>query len=166
MVLKPSIALVSIAFFSLAFTMDEGQLDKKIDKALGAVWPDTELTKEAIDSEHTINEESIFRLLDGQDLVGYCLIDKAKSKFDLFDFMVIFDTEGNILRPSVLVYREDYGGEICSKRWLRQFIGLDAESEMRLGLDVQNISGATMSCEAASRGFKNATERIKAIIDG
>jgi hypothetical protein len=150
----------------MAFSLEDGQLEKKVNKNLKALWPEFELDQEAIQSEHLIGDEQAFRLFHEEELIGYYLIDKAKSKFDLFDFMVVFDTEGSIIRPSVLIYREDYGGEICSKRWLKQFIGLDSDSDMRLGHEVQNISGATMSCDAASRGFKIASERIKAIIDG
>lgn len=166
MVLKQGIFIALLVWVSLAFTLDGGQLEKSVDKALKAIWPDTELIREPISSPHLMGAEKAYVLRAGEKAVGYYVIDKAKSKFDLFDFMVIFDTEGNILQPSVLIYREDYGSEICSKRWLRQFIGLDSESDMRLGQEVQNISGATISCESAGRGFKIAAERIKAIIDG
>jgi len=166
MVLKQCLVTALIAIVCMAFSLEDGQLEKKIDKTLKAVWPEYELVHEPIKSEHLIGDEQAFRLLHGDELLGYYIIDKAKSKFDLFDFMLVFDTEGNIIKPAVLIYREDYGGEICSKRWLRQFIGMDADSDMRLGQEVQNISGATMSCDAASRGFKIASERIKAIIDG
>ena len=38
----------------------------------------------------------------------------------------------------ILAYREDWGGEIRSKRWLKQFSNREIE-------DVQAISGATIS---------------------
>ena len=41
----------------------------------------------------------------------------------------------------ILTYRENYGGEISNKRWLKQF--LDREVN-----DVQAISGATISVES------------------
>jgi len=165
MVLRYFIASVLFCAVTMAVTLDGDQLEKKVNKTLHALWPDDAIIKSPIISEHLLAGESAYQLSKGEELVGYYIVDKARSKFDDFDFMVVFDPEGNIMLPAVLIYREDYGGEICSKRWLKQFIGLDSDSDMRLGQEVQNISGATISCESASRGFKNASERIKAIID-
>jgi Na+-transporting NADH:ubiquinone oxidoreductase subunit NqrC len=39
-----------------------------------------------------------------------------------------------------LIYRENYGGEIGSKRWLKQFIGMTEPKNY-----VDGISGATIS---------------------
>ena len=124
MVLRPTIILVLFVSISMAFTSDGDQLEKKVNKTLHALWPDDAILKVTIHSEHLLDQESAYRLVKGEELVGYYVIDKARSKFDVFDFMVVFDPAGNILQPAVLIYREDYGGEICSKRWLKQFIGL------------------------------------------
>ena len=67
-------------------------------------------------------------------------IGKSPSRFEDFDFMVLFDKDKTIKLVKILVYREDYGGEIGSTRWLRQFIGLDKPINR-----VSAISGATIS---------------------
>lgn len=79
----------------------------------------------------------IYRMLNNTDFV---YIGKARSKFEAFDYMVLFDENKTIKLVRVLVYRENYGGEIGSKRWLRQFIGIDKPKYM-----VDAISGATIS---------------------
>lgn len=67
--------------------------------------------------------------------IGY-----SPSKFDDFDYMVLFDSTNKVMLVSVLIYRENYGGEIGSKRWLKQFIGMTEPKNY-----VDAISGATIS---------------------
>lgn len=138
--------------------------DKKIVKTLNSIWPDQYIETQAIlDIQIAKGEVANKVVVDGEH-AGYFITAQSNSKFDQFDYMVVFDLEGKILQPKILVYREDYGGEIASKRWLRQFIGMDKTSNMDLGKEVQNIAGATISCESASRGFKQASQSIDRII--
>jgi len=58
----------------------------------------------------------------------FVYIGTSKSKFEDFEFMVLFDESKTIKLVKVLVYRENYGGEIGSKRWLKQFIELINQS--------------------------------------
>ena len=44
-----------------------------------------------------------------------------------------------------MVYREDYGGEIGSNRWLKQFAGKSINTDFSVGENVAAISGATIS---------------------
>ena len=67
--------------------------------------------------------------------IGY-----SPSKFDNFDYMVLFDSTNKVKLVRVLIYRENYGGEIGSKRWLKQFIGMTEPKNY-----VDAISGATIS---------------------
>lgn len=64
----------------------------------------------------------------------------SPSKFDNFDFMVLLDNTNKVKLVKVLIYRENYGGEIGSKRWLKQFIGMTEPKNY-----VDAISGATIS---------------------
>jgi hypothetical protein len=86
---------------------------------------------------YPFDDGKIYRMLNNTDFV---YIGKARSKFEAFDYMVLFDENKTIKLVRVLVYRENYGGEIGSKRWLRQFIGIDKPKYM-----VDAISGATIS---------------------
>ena len=87
-------------------------------------------------------------------------LDKAPSKFDKFDYMVIYNTDLTIKEVKVLVYREDYGGEVMSGSFVRQFRGKNSFSQFELGKDIQGISGATISCRSAVEGVKKLTNRI------
>ena len=87
-------------------------------------------------------------------------LSEAKSKISNFDYMVIFKEDLSILKVKVLVYREEYGGEIGSNRWLKQFIGKSNPEKMQFGHDIQNISGATISARNITHDVKKTTLEI------
>lgn len=74
--------------------------------------------------------------------------------------MVVFKPDLSILKVKVLVYREEYGGEIGSKRWLKQFIGKKDPNKVKFGSDVQNISGATISARNLTYDVQNTMKQI------
>jgi Na+-transporting NADH:ubiquinone oxidoreductase subunit NqrC len=51
-------------------------------------------------------------------------------------------------------YRESRGGEVRDPRWRAQFSGKSSGSALRLDSDIQNISGATLSCRHITEGIK------------
>ena len=83
------------------------------------------------------------------EILGYSCVEEAPSKHDKFEFVVLYDHLLNIVQVKVLVYREDYGFEIKSKRWLKQFTSREVSK-------VQAISGATISVNS----FKYAVDQL------
>ena len=62
--------------------------------------------------------DNFFKLTNGDILLGYAFVDQAPSKTAKFDYLVVLDTELKVKHAKVLIYREEYGGEIGSKRRL------------------------------------------------
>lgn len=85
-------------------------------------------------------EGILYEVMTDKGPKGYAFIGRSKSKFEAFDYLVLLNDSLTIQKVKVLVYRENYGGEIGSTRWLRQFIGLDKPINR-----VSAISGATIS---------------------
>ena len=90
-----------------------------------------------------------YSIYQQDSLIAYYCIEQAPSKHDVFEFMVVYDPLLHIQKVQVLIYREDYGYEIKSKRWLQQFTKRKVDS-------VQAISGATISVNS----LKNAVDRL------
>jgi len=63
----------------------------------------------------------------------------------------------------VLIYREEYGGEIGSKRWLKQFIGKTKTDDLRYGDNIINISGATISVRSMTSAMNNLLLSLKTL---
>ena len=53
---------------------------------------------------------------------------------------------------AVMAYREAYGGEVRTPRFLRQYRGKSPGDPLRSGRDIKNIAGATLSVDAAEPG--------------
>ena len=60
-----------------------------------------------------------------------------------------------IAKTKILVYREDYGGEIGSKRWLKQFIGKKSSDKLKYEKDIIAISGATISALSMTKAVNS-----------
>jgi hypothetical protein len=76
---------------------------------------------------------------------GLFVLDHVIGKHLFIDFAVSLDRAGRVHRVDILQYRESYGGEIRSPSWLAQFVGKSASSPLKVGSDIRNISGATLS---------------------
>ena len=97
---------------------------------------------------------------DGATL-GYIVVDDVIGKFELISYAVGIGSDGAIRQVEVLSYRESHGHEIRLPAWRRQFVGKDSSAPLRVGEDIANISGATLSCSHVTEGVK----RIVAVID-
>ena len=158
----------------MAFGYSESEFSgyhKKVNKELAVLWPE----KDALMNQYLLNDvqileaqsigvEELFTLTNNNDTLGYFAFVVVPSKLDVFDIGVFYNAKGEILSMKVLAYREDHGGEVGSKRWLKQFIGLNNDAPMKLNDDIQGISGATISCEAATKGARDATAFIHELI--
>jgi len=100
----------------------------------------------------SFHDGKIYQMLNNSDIV---YIGKSRSKFEHFDFMVLLDENKTIKLVRVLVYRENYGGEIGSKRWLRQWIGISKPKHM-----VSAISGATISVHSLKQSINTLLTKL------
>ena len=99
--------------------------------------------------------------LRGSDVLGYVVVDEVIGKFELITYAVGLTTGGAVQQVEVLSYRESHGHEIRLAAWRRQFVGKTATAPLRVGDDIANISGATLSCTHVTDGVR----RIVAVID-
>ncbi len=160
-----SIATIALLGFTVIQTPFPERTYKKLDKTIGKLWEGKNITRQALDIETaglglSLYPKSLFKLLDNNTLVGYAYLDKANSKSAQFDYVVFFNPELKIIYTQVLVYREDYGGEIGSHRWLKQFNGKYNGQEMEFRKDIQNISGATISSRNITQAVKKISRQI------
>ena len=164
---------ILISVFAFGVTLhDVPWLDKsgqkRIDKTFEKLWKDQEVEIITLDVSMVVQKElgfkirkqTLYKLIGNAKHLGYMYLDKAPSKFDKFDYMVIYNPDLTIKEAKVLVYREDQGGEIMSGSFLRQFRGKNRFSKLELGKDIQGISGATISCRSTVEGVKKLTKRI------
>lgn len=154
MILKTSIGnfVCYVAIVLISFGIPKGIL-RMMDKEINKVFDVAEIKLDGVILPNGIGEElpaeisseNFFRLKQEGSLLGYVYLGNAPSKTATFDYLVIFNKELEVIRTKVLIYREEYGGEIGSKRWLKQFIGLSGKSRVDYKTNIDGIAGATIS---------------------
>jgi Na+-translocating ferredoxin:NAD+ oxidoreductase RnfG subunit len=107
-----------------------------------------------------ISKDNLFSLQDNNQLIGYAYVAKAPSKTDEFDYLILLDKNLIVAKTKVLIYREDYGSEIGSKRWLRQFIGKSSNDTLKYQRDIMAISGATISASSMTIAINNFLQNL------
>jgi len=85
---------------------------------------------------------------------GIFVLDHVIGKHLYIDYVVSIEPSGHIRRVDILQYRESYGGEVRSPSWLAQFVGKTIGDPLKLGSDIRNISGATLSSMHVTEGVK------------
>lgn len=141
---------------------------KKINKEVFTVFEIEAFDREpvAIDSsvlsemDASFNPDNFIKIIKDEKQLGYFYFGKAPSKADEFDYLVIFDDQLIIKKIKILAYREDIGGEISSKRWLRQFNGVSKSDELKYGKDIKGISGATISAKAMTKAVNDLLKNL------
>ncbi len=137
---------------------------KKINKEIVQLWggEGVIISKALNENEKSLfskfGVQGVFKIQLGANQIGYIILAKGRSKFEYFDYAVYYDQKMVIKAVRILQYREDYGGEIGSKRWLRQFEGKNSKSAITIDTDIQGISGATISYLALTKGVKSITQ--------
>ena len=87
-------------------------------------------------------------------LLGLFVVDHVIGKHLYIDYAVALDPTGRVMRVEILQYRESYGGEVREPGWLGQFVGKTSSSPLKVGSDIRNISGATLSSLHVAEGVK------------
>jgi len=88
----------------------------------------------------------------GETLLGRVVVDAVIGKFEQIDYAVALGPDAHVLAVEILTYRESHGGEVRLPAWRNQFVGKGPADPLKLGADVANISGATMSCTHITDG--------------
>jgi hypothetical protein len=95
-------------------------------------------------------EDRVWRVSTG----GWFVIDEVVGKHEHIKYAVAIGADGAVRQVEILEYRESYGYEIREASWRRQFVGKTAASPLKLGSDIRNVSGATLSCKHVADGVK------------
>jgi len=144
-------------------------IERKVQKELEKTFGYDQFSLVPVEISDTINAElpkritsfNFFKIINDNRLLGYMFVDKARSKAADFDYLVVFNEELKIVHSKVLIYREEYGGEIGSKRWLKQFIGKTGGDRVNHETNIDGIAGATISVRAMTSAMDKLLQTIE-----
>ena len=92
----------------------------------------------------------------GGHIDGYALIDDELGQTEPITFGVKLSPDGVVERTEVLIYREPRGDEVRSKHFLDQMRGKTVNKPCRAGVDIDAVSGATISSHSLANGVRRA----------
>jgi Na+-translocating ferredoxin:NAD+ oxidoreductase RnfG subunit len=81
-------------------------------------------------------------------------IDQVLGKHEFITIAVGINHNGSVQGIQVLEYRETYGSQVRGPEWRKQFVGKTTASELKIGSDIKNISGATLSSVHITAGVR------------
>jgi Na+-translocating ferredoxin:NAD+ oxidoreductase RnfG subunit len=155
MLRKPVLILFFFSILSALSAEEYLHTEKIINKAAKAatkIWDEYEIEIEPLDadqsSKYYSSYDTLFRIVGGDSTLGFLVLSSAKGRFELFDFMMVYTSETEVIDMRVMVYRSEYGSQVCSKAWLKQFYGIPSSKSLQYGSDVDALSGATFSARS------------------
>ena len=99
-------------------------------------------------------EPQLWRALGGNASLGFFFVDEVIGKHERITYAVGIGPDGSVRGVEILDYRESRGGEVRDPRWRAQFAGKRAGDPLRVGEDIQNITGATLSSRHITEGVR------------
>lgn len=128
-------------------------------------------------SKQTINEGKLYKVVNQQQIVGYvyvgriiscreggCAKDKTEpisGNYEYFDAYILYNSNKTIESVKVFNYRATHGHEVCSRGWLKQFVGFNNAEPLQVGKSIDGISGATISVNALTDEVNYITQLLR-----
>jgi hypothetical protein len=109
-----------------------------------------------------VDSARVYRVSRGGALLGFAQVRNVKGKDQPITYLVATDSTDALRDIDILVYREPRGGEVAYEPWRKQFRGKTSEAPLQVGKDIRNVSGATISVNAVTRGVRRALAELTA----
>lgn len=165
------LAVLCTAFFSFGFAQQQWspRLQEKLDNAVEIGFGTEQYELEWIQVDANLNQKApvelggknLFRVLSGGSTLGIGYLGQAPSMKDVFDYVVLFTPDMDVHKAVILIYREDYGRQVGSQRWLKQFIGKKSGERLVYLEDIDGISGATISAKSMTMAVDQVLESME-----
>lgn len=129
---------------------------RKTREALESIFNDLEDYQEVDIDEEDEDLKIIYEVVSGGEPGGYALTTLAGGFDGKIEIMTGFSAEGEILGVRILNHSEteSIGSKITEEEYISQYDGKDANSE----IEVDSITGATISSDAVEKGVNYARE--------
>lgn len=87
-------------------------------------------------------------------LLGWFFVDQVIGKHELITYALGINPDGSFRQMQVLEYKEAWGYQVRELKWRDQFVGKTIADPLKVGVDIANISGGTLSCNHLTDGIK------------
>lgn len=116
---------------------------------------------ERLGSPQPAGEIVFHRARRGETDLGWAVVVDEIGLYEPITLLVHVDAARRVGTVRVLVFRESRGGDVKRSRFLEQFRGKDRSATLRVGRDVDAVTGATYSSRAVVGGVRRVLELIE-----
>jgi Na+-translocating ferredoxin:NAD+ oxidoreductase RnfG subunit len=163
-ILKNTIFIVICLFLGLFSGLSQATIHVSLETVQQSIFPNQKLVQtpvvvsesirdkmqDASTVRQTFKADHIYKTEKGDWLI----VDEVVGKHEMIKYAVGINADGTVRQIEVMDYVESYGYEVAEPKWRQQFVGKTAASTIKLNKDIDNISGATLSCKHLSDGVK------------
>lgn len=169
--MKISLLILAISLALAPHGIDKST-NKKMKKEISKVYKTEDFTLESLKTDKLKDINGDLFIIHYQEKVAYCYLGKvftSRSQADnnedseFFQYLILYNKEKTIEKVKILRYEAAYGREITSRSWLRQFKGYSGKEKLRIGKEIDGMSGATLSSEGITKDIKQITQLLNAI---
>jgi Na+-translocating ferredoxin:NAD+ oxidoreductase RnfG subunit len=125
-----------------------------VDRKLTLTDDQRDTVKERAGTRQRTETQAAWRAEKQGQLLGWVMVDDVIGKHEFITYATAIAPDGKVIGVEILSYRETHGGQIRDAAWRDNFKGKTLADTWRLGKDVPNISGATLSCRNVLDGVK------------
>lgn len=98
---------------------------------------------------------------DERGVAGYAAERSGRSRSATFTVMIALDADFEITRVEVIDYLGAYGREVTGRLFLDQFEGKGPADSIRMGRDIDAITGATLSSRSVATIVREAVSQLR-----
>lgn len=161
--MKRAVILITLTIFSLLnFTFAEVYLSA--DEAIKNIFPSGQEYKTEI--RRLDNQEfKVSTVTREGKTLGWAVVVDEMGKNNPITFLVGIDNQKKVAGVYVLEFRDMFGSEIKRRSFLKQFQGKTTKNLLKVGRDIDAVTGATISSKAAACAVKKSLQIISNLIE-
>lgn len=125
-----------------------------IDVKLNLTDPEGDKIKALSNVKQRWAAQPVWRVEKNGAFIGWYIEDRVIGKHEFIRYATALSPDGHVLGIEIMEYLETYGGQVREATWRSQFLGKTLHDKLDLGEDIQNISGASLSCRNITNGVK------------
>lgn len=147
----------------------------KRDEALSTAFPGADniekteifLTEEQVREIESLSQSELDTRLyivyvgkSGEDVLGYAIIDTHTLRTKTETVMFVVNTDGTLRKAEILAFFEppEY---MPGDNWIALFSGKGALDSLKLGKDIPNITGATITSNSLTQAIRQILAVVK-----
>lgn len=100
------------------------------------------------------SRQQVWQAVANGKMIGWFFIDQVIGKHELITYALGINADGSVRQFQIIEYLELQGYQVRELKWRDQFVGKTIESPLQVGVDIANITGATLSVRHVTDGIK------------